>query len=572
MRRALLVSLAIGAAIAAAIACGSSQDTGGATDAGPSVPAPADAGPTGPGAVLDGAVPDTGAPLPSCDPGAGDVSFTIDATKNEHRISPYIYGTNLEGAWSGLAKNLTLARAGGNRWTAYDWENNASNAGSDYLYESDGYLGGGATAGEAVRSRVAAAFAAGASIIVTVPTQGWVAADENGPVDAAATDLTTRFRATSFAKGAPYVYPPVTTDGTVYEDEFVHWLEGAFPGAHSDPARSIFYMLDNEPDLWASTHAEIEKAPITYAELLSKSIPAATAIKQIAPGAVVLGPASYGWNGYVSLQNAPDAKGRDFVEYYLDQWKSAEASAGKRLLDALDLHWYPEATGDGVRISNDDSATPSAGLVEARVQAPRSLWDPTYVETSWITQSLGGKAIDLIPLMQGKIAQHYPGTGLSFSEYDYGGGQHVSGAIAEADVLGIFGKLGVFAATHWPQASTVPYIYAGLAMYRSYDGAGGAFGDTSVDAETSDATKTSVYASVHSDAPGRMTLVAINKTGAPLRAAVRIAFGTALSAAAAWQVTSASASPAAVSAPPTPSCQAFVYTLPAMSVTTLALR
>ena len=37
-------------------------------------------------------------------------------------------------------RNLTINRLGGNRWTAYNWENNASNAGSDYNHQSDNYL------------------------------------------------------------------------------------------------------------------------------------------------------------------------------------------------------------------------------------------------------------------------------------------------------------------------------------------------------------------------------------------------------------------------------------------------
>src|SRR5260221_8286825 len=78
------------------------------------------------------------------------VSFTIDATQGAQAISPYIYGIN-PGGQGGVASpglnqtpynnlNLTSERLGGNRWTAYNWTNNASNAGNDYLYENDGYL------------------------------------------------------------------------------------------------------------------------------------------------------------------------------------------------------------------------------------------------------------------------------------------------------------------------------------------------------------------------------------------------------------------------------------------------
>ena len=74
-------------------------------------------------------------------------------------------------------REITLDRAGGNRFTAYNWENNFSNAGSDYQFQSDEFLSQSRTPGEAVRTRVAAARARGAAAIVTVPMIGYVAAD-----------------------------------------------------------------------------------------------------------------------------------------------------------------------------------------------------------------------------------------------------------------------------------------------------------------------------------------------------------------------------------------------------------
>jgi hypothetical protein len=79
---------------------------------------------------------------------ATTVHFTVDPTQNVQPISRFIYGVNqsLNGAYA----NLTFERQGGNRWTAYNWENNASNAGSDWYYQNDNYLGGGSTPGGAV--------------------------------------------------------------------------------------------------------------------------------------------------------------------------------------------------------------------------------------------------------------------------------------------------------------------------------------------------------------------------------------------------------------------------------------
>jgi hypothetical protein len=230
------------------------------------------------------------------------VRFTIDSGANVHPISPYIYGMN-QADWSGRARHLTLGRLGGNRLTAYNWENNASNAGNDFHNQSDDYLGGGDTAGEVVRKEVAASHSAGASMVVTVPIQGYVAADKNGGGDVNQTPdyLNVRFRVSKARKGAGFRYPPDTNDTFVYQDEFVHWLEDAFPESRHDPRRTIFYDLDNEPDLWSSTHPRIHPSPTTYAEMVARTTEYASAIKSVARDALVFGFVSYGWNGYTTL-------------------------------------------------------------------------------------------------------------------------------------------------------------------------------------------------------------------------------------------------------------------------------
>src|SRR2546425_7145886 len=70
---------------------------------------------------------------------AADVTITIDPT-NTKPSAPLTYGINFYSGVSGAPPLLTLDRAGGNRWTAYNWVTNASNAGSDYIYNNDNYL------------------------------------------------------------------------------------------------------------------------------------------------------------------------------------------------------------------------------------------------------------------------------------------------------------------------------------------------------------------------------------------------------------------------------------------------
>ena len=65
------------------------------------------------------------------------VAITINTGMDTGLISPLIYGSNGQGG--DRAANITARRYGGNRTTGYNWQNNASNAGTDYLNESDDF-------------------------------------------------------------------------------------------------------------------------------------------------------------------------------------------------------------------------------------------------------------------------------------------------------------------------------------------------------------------------------------------------------------------------------------------------
>jgi hypothetical protein len=512
--------------------------------------------------------PDGGTPVEAGSPGMVDVTFNIDSTQNIHAISPYVYGVN-DGS-KAAAVHAGIVRQGGNRLTAYNWENNASNAGSDYQFENDDLLCSGGGCMPTHDSPLAydkliveQATLAGSAVLLTIPVVDYVSADKSpgGDVRNSGADyLMTRFKQNMPAKGSAFAYPPDTTDAFVYQDERVSDILQAEPNA------TIRFQLDNEPDLWSYTHAEVHPNAVTYAELAQRNIAYATAIKAAAPGAEVWGPVNYGWEGYTTLQGASDSKSDgDFLTWWLGQMSAAEQTAGKRLVDGMDVHWYPEATGDGNRITGTGT---TAGEVTAREQAPRSLWDMAYTENSWIAQSVG--AIALIPRLKSKIAQAYPGTKLSITEWNYGAGEDISGGIATADVLGIFGAYGLDMAMMWPLNGTESYTYAAFAAYRSYDGQGAAFGDTSIGATTSDVTSSSVYASIDASNAARMVVVAINKATSSQVAGIVIHHSTVYGSASVFTLTSAAGPKMSPATGLTPvDTNAFRYTMPAQSVTVI---
>jgi fibronectin type 3 domain-containing protein len=463
------------------------------------------------------------------------VNVTVTVTPSAtHAISPYIYGVNSgnmssvypSGSPSALPGNLTLDRLGGNRLTAYNWETNASNAGSDYLYENDALLSTSAVPAAAVTNFVTADQSGGMASVVTFQMQGLVAGDENGPVSIANPPDMSRFKSVVYQKdtvsGAAFTTTPPTTDTYAFMDEFIWALDQNFSGQNifglTPSTQHVFAQLDNEPELWNSTHLEVQgPTAVTSDAYIAKTISLATSLKTQFPNLIIFGPVHYGfygiyaWNGEL----APTPSGNNwFPDKYLPALKAASDTFGRPLVDVYDFHWYSEATdGSGNRITTLNGPTLTDAQVQAVVQSPRSLWDTTYQENSWISSTLG-QAISLLPRLQAKIASENPGMKISITEYNNGGAQHIAGTIAQADNLGVFGAQGLFAANMWPLVTSEPYLLAGFRAFRDFDGANHNFGDISVQAASSNVGNVAVYVSTDTTRPGRVVMVAINRSNA----------------------------------------------------------
>jgi hypothetical protein len=513
---------------------------------------------------------------------AADVTITVNPT-NTKPISPWIYGLNFYTGISGAPPHLTLDRAGGNRWTAYNWETNASNAGSDFLYENDTFLTSSTTPAEAVRSFVAADQSLGMASVMTVQLQGLVSGDESGPVSVTSPPDLTRFKQVIDKKStitpAAFTDTPSPTDANVYMDEFLWSMDQKIPGIFGAGAPlPTFVSLDNEPELWNSTHLEVQgHNPVSSDNYIAKTITLTKALKDQFPNLMIFGPVHYGFEGIYNWQGelsaTPDGTNW-FPDKYLPAIKTASDAYGKPLVDVYDFHWYSEATDGSTRVTNLTGSTLTDAQVQAIVQSPRSLWDPTFTENSWITNAVLGEPIKLLPRLQAKINAEFPGSGISITEYENGGDNHIAGTIAQADNLGVFGSQKVFAATLWP-LGTCPYILAGFRAFRGFDGATASFGDTSLAATSSKVQNVAVYASSDSTRPGRFVFVAINRSTSTQVTAIN---GVTLSGTASvYQMTASSAQgqnpihPVLVQQIPA-SGSSLTITLPALSVSTIEVQ
>jgi fibronectin type 3 domain-containing protein len=518
-----------------------------------------------------------------------DVTITIDPTKTKP-ISTYIYGTNFYSGNTNPPPLLTLDRAGGNRWTAYNWETNASNAGSDFIYESDNYLSSSNVPAEAVRGFIAADQGFGLASLITVQLQGLVSADENGPVSVANPPDLTRFKQVvnkkSTVSSVPFTVTPPTTDANVYMDEFAWALDQKLPGIFgANPTHPTFISLDNEPELWNSTHLEVQgHNPVTSDNYITKTINLSKALKDQFPNVLIFGPVHYGFQGIYNWQGelAATPSGTNwFPDKYLQALKTASTAYGKPLVDVYDFHWYAEDyDASGTRVLNLTGASLTDAQVQLIVQSPRNLWDPNFNDDGnsnpWIFNELGHTHINILGRLQAKIDAENPGMKIAITEYESGGWNHIAGTIAQADNLGIFGSQGLFAANFWPPNGTYSYALAGFRAFRGFDGANASFGDTSLQATSSSVHDVVVYGSLDSVTPGRVVFVAINRSTS---AKVTVINGQALSGTAhLYQMTAASAQPQATAGTPVQPVPAgtmpasgtsLTLTLPPLSVTTI---
>jgi fibronectin type 3 domain-containing protein len=518
---------------------------------------------------------------------AADVTITVNPAITKP-ISPYIYGINFYSGVTGAPPLLTFDRDGGNRWTAYNWETNASNAGSDYLYENDDYLSPSTVPTEAVRSFIAGDQTNDVASLVTFQLQGLVSGDESGPVSTTNPPDMTRFKTVvdkkSTVSSAPFTLSPPTTDANVYMDEFIWALDQKFTGMGifgASPTHPTFISLDNEPELWNSTHLEVQGPnPVTSDNYITKTITLATALKDQFPDVTIFGPVHYGFQGIYNWQGELSATPNGtnwFPDKYLQALKTASTTYGKPLVDVYDFHWYVEEyDSNGTRALDLTSTTLTAAQIQLIVQSPRALWDPTFTDSTnsnpWIYQELGSTPINLLGRLQAKINAENPGMKISITEYENGGWNHIAGTIAQADNLGIFGAQGLFAASFWPPNGTYSYALAGFRAFRGFDGANASFGDTSLQATSSNVQNVVVYTSTDSTTPGRTVFVAINRS---VSAQVTAINGAALSGTAhLYQMTATTAQGQSPVAPVSIGTMAvsgssLTITLPALSVTTI---
>jgi fibronectin type 3 domain-containing protein len=514
-------------------------------------------------------------------------SVSVDVQANRHPINPNIYGVAFASTGDLMTLHTSLHRYGGNSATRYNWQLNSDNRAADWYFES--YPDTSSTPGFRGDNFISStrAAAVGAEAMLTIPMINYVGSlganrtglrsfsiAKYGPQTGSDPYNPDAGNGISTAAGHPFLTGNNPTDANVanspaFQLSWVQHLIGAWGSAANGGLQ--YYIMDNEPSIWHGTHRDVHPKGETYDELYNGFVNYAGGIRALDPNAIIVGPEEWGWLGlfYSGLdqQNGAGSATSDFnthnhtyhYPWLLQQLHNYQQTTGKQLLNVLSVHYYPQDGSGG----NDDSA--ATQLIRNR--STRSLWDPTYVDQSWINQvGINGGIVNLIPNLKSWVNQFYPGLAVGITEYNWGDEANLNGATTQADALGIFGREGLDLATRWTVPANPSPTYLAMQIYRNYDGILSTFGDTSVAAGVANPDNLSSFAAVRAS-DGALTVMVVNKQPGSTPVTISLAnFGN-TGTADAWQISSASQTAINPAGSVTIANNAISTTLPSQSVT-----
>ena len=193
----------------------------------------------------------------------------------------------------------------------------------------------------------------------------------------------------------------------------------------ADGLQPDIIAMDNEPELWGTTHYDVHPMCPTYEEILDKYLTYAEALRDVAPDSKLAGPVMCCWYDYWDTAPGPeDGSNEDFLGWFLRNVKAHDDSVGHRTLDIVDLHYYPQSD-----VYNDDT--------DDEHERPPDPQHPIAVGPGRTTTSRGSTpTIEFIPRMKETIEASYPGTPILISEWNFGADSTMNGAVAIAEVLG----------------------------------------------------------------------------------------------------------------------------------------
>lgn len=458
---------------------------------------------------------------------------TVDA-QARHQVSPYIFGTNWAEPETIKRTGVTINRWGGIRTTKYNWEYDVDSSGSDYFF-MNGYSKPRSTEEDekGYWGFITKSLDAGAAVNYSMAIGPYIAKPHMEDGERYCGFPKGKFpKQNSFdpsgecgdgleAGGAQGEEKKIWTNDPKWSnvpntlDQQRKLLGNLKKLVNERKAQKkkaeLLISMDNEPGLWFESHRDSAAKGLTADDLVKMNTASAALVKEVLPDSKVIGwsawgalelagsnmdytpPGENGYQSYGTFKDPATEQWRDRkqhgytsqLEYYLKQMAAAEKKAGKRLIDIVDVHWYPEAVGvtsDGDTLKLSDNLEPDAALMAQQFDALREWYDPTYTNPTWLTQGENKSVFwtpfhPVIPALKKLVEQYYPGTKLAINEYDVGSRDYFHGALLRVAAMGIFMQEDLYMAQAWYQTNDKrSFVFLAQQMYGNYDGKGGRVG------------------------------------------------------------------------------------------------
>jgi hypothetical protein len=287
------------------------------------------------------------------------INITVNAAENNIPISPYIYGknNNLSGnpqnplneeEWT-LLKDAGVRiyrENGGNNCTKYNWKAKLSSHPDWYnnVYSNDWD------------------FAASSLLANTENTQGFFGFQVLGKV-ASSKDFNFNdwaYNGSQWWTGTTNNWaggggPSGPGNPDLYlknwpADSTVGILDHWFNNLKLDKNRLMYWNMDNEPEIWNYTHDDAT-GEISAEEFIQRYIKVAKAAREKFPDIKLVGPVSpnewqwYAWNNN-RIKDPKDGKLYVWMEYFIKRIAEEQKASGVKLLDVLDVHFYPGSANE----------------------------------------------------------------------------------------------------------------------------------------------------------------------------------------------------------------------------------
>jgi len=294
---------------------------------------------------------------------AGQIQVTVDATADVKPISPYLYGRNnsfssTDPNWNLPEQDLVRLRdagvtffreSGGNNSSKYNWRRKLSSHPDWY---NNVYVNNWNQAAQALQKHFPAAQGMWAFQLLGYAaktgtanfadwdynrSQWWEGVNQNlaggGVPNATGTKAKTEGNISLYLE-------KWAADSSVAMLE--HWFGANGIGLKKDGIR--YWNMDNEPEIWSGTHDDVMPVQLSPQEFMQRYIELAKKARAKFPEIKLVGPVTanewqwYNWDGKPVTENG---KTYPWLEYFIKTLAEEQQKSGVKLLDVLDIHFYP---------------------------------------------------------------------------------------------------------------------------------------------------------------------------------------------------------------------------------------